>query len=195
VALLAIGCALPACGAPPAPVHESTAVRSTPAATGAGIGTARRLPPLGKLARTGAPINGLRCTGGGPGWAIHVELFARGHVVIVPAGIGITPPRRRHGAYVIGGRCRYPLWTSEPTGLVHVARPGLRLGDLFAIWGQPLTLRRLARWTAGVTAHVDGVRWRGDPAAIPLRHHAEIVVQAGAPVQRPHAGYLFPDGL
>jgi hypothetical protein len=124
-----------------------------------------------------------------------VELFARGHVVIVPAGIGITPPRRRHGAYVIGGRCRYPLWTSEPTGLVHVGRPGLRLGDLFAIWGQPLTLGRLARWTAGVTAHVDGVRWRGDPAAIPLRHHAEIVVQAGAPVQRPHAGYLFPDGL
>jgi hypothetical protein len=162
-----------------------------PVAAG-GIGPAWR---IGQVVRDGAPVDALRCTRAPAATAVHVELFARGHVVIVPAGIGIAAPRHRAGAYVTGGRCRYPLWTSEPTGLVRVGRPGLTLGDLFAVWGQPLARGRLGRWRAAVTAHVDGVRWRGDPRTIPLRRHAQIVLQAGAPVLRPHARYAFPAGL
>jgi hypothetical protein len=176
-------------GAAEAPVRQV-------AADGAGIGPARRLASLGEHARRGLAIGDLRCTTARrPVAAAHVELFARGHVVIVPAGLGVAPPRRRAGAYVTGGRCRYPIWTSEPTGLVRLARRDLTLGDLFALWGQPLSRGRMARWRATVRAHVSGLRWRGDPRRIPLVQHAQVVVQAGPPILRPNPDYRFPAGL
>jgi hypothetical protein len=116
---------------------------------------------------------------------IHLELFRAGKVVVVPAGIGIAPPRHRAGAYVTGGRCRLPLYTEEPTGLIGVARDGLTLGDLFAIWGRPLTADAV---------HVDGHRWDGPAAAVPLHDHAQIVVQTGPQRVTPHAEYRFPPG-
>jgi len=162
----------------------------------AGIGAAHRLPSLGERARRGLAIGELRCASARrPVAAAHVELFARGRVVIVPAGLGVAPPRRRDGAYVTGGRCRYPIWTSEPTGLLRLARRDLTLGDLFALWGQPLSPRRMARWHARVRAYVGGIRRRGDPRSIPLAPHAQIVVQVGPPVLRPNPGYRFPVGL
>jgi hypothetical protein len=117
-------------------------------------------------------------------WA-HIELFADGEGVLVPAGIGVADPRR-DGAYVTGGRCRFPLYTEEPTGLVGLARDDLTLGDLFRVWGRPLARDSVI--------HVDGERWTGAPAAVPLRHHAQIVVQDGGPLVEPHAQYRFPPG-
>jgi len=124
----------------------------------------------------------------------HLELFAHGRVVIVPAGIGVAPPRVEDGAYVRGGRCRYPLWTVEPTGLIDAARGGLTVGDLFAVWGRPLSRTRLAGFAGTVRAFVAGRPWRGDPGAIPLARHAQIVIEVGEPVIPPHATYRFPDG-
>jgi hypothetical protein len=116
-------------------------------------------------------------------------------VVVVPPGIGIAPPRRRRGAYVAGGRCSYPLRTREPTGVVEVERGrALTLGDLFAIWGRRLSRRRLASFRGRVDAFVGGVPWRGDPRAIPLRRHAQIVLEVGGRVP-PHVRYRFPTGL
>lgn len=162
---------------------------------GAGIGRARVLPSLGERARRGLAIGDLRCTTAQPVAAAHLELFARGHVVIVPAGLGVAPPRVRSGAYVTGGRCRYPIWTSEPTGLLRLGRRDLTLGDLFAVLGQRLSRRGMARWRATVRAYVGGARWRGDPRSIPLLPRAQIVVQAGPPLLRPNPGYVFPAGL
>jgi hypothetical protein len=113
---------------------------------------------------------------------VHVELFERGRGVLVPAGIGIRDGVR-DGAYVTGGRCRLPLFTEEPTGLVGVARDGLTLGDLYTVWG-----RRIG----AATVHVDGHRWTGSPGAVPLRRHAQIVVQTGNPTIVPHGQYRFP---
>jgi hypothetical protein len=188
-ALLGIILGLLVADAAEAPVRPATT-------DGAGMGAARRLPSLGEHARRGIAIGDLRCTAAQrPIAAAHVELFASGHVVILPAGLGVAPPRRRDGVYVTGGRCRYPIWTSEPTGLVRLARRGLTLGDLFALWGQPLSRGKMARWRATVRAHVGGVPWRGDPRRIPLRPHAQVVVQAGPPALRPNARYRFPAGL
>jgi hypothetical protein len=171
-------------------------VRQAAVDGGAGVGPARRLPSLGEQARRGLAIGDLRCTvARRPVAAAHVELFARGHVVLLSAGLGVAPPRRRDGAYVTGGRCRYPIWTSEPTGLVRLARRHLTLGDVFALWGQPLSRVRMARWRATVRAHVNGVRWRGDPRKIALTQHAQVVVQAGPPVLLPNARYRFPAGV
>jgi hypothetical protein len=84
------------------------------------------------------------------------------------------------------------VWSDESTGLLRLARRDLTLGDLFAVWGQPLSRSRLARWRAPVHAHVDGRPWRGDPRAIPLRDHAQIVLQAGGPRLEPNPRYEFP---
>jgi hypothetical protein len=130
-------------------------------------------------------------------YAIHLELFARRLVVPVPAGIGVAPPLRRSGAYVLGGGCSYPLETLEPTGVVRVDRARAHtptLGTLFAIWGQPLTRTRLATFSGHVLAFVDGREIEGQLTAIPLRRHAEVVLEVGGYIP-PHPKYTFPPGL
>ena len=111
---------------------------------------------------------------------VHVELFRRGDIVVLPAGIGIRGGRRS-GAYV-RGRCRAALWTEEPTGLVHLARPST-LGALFATWRRPLPPAR---------AWLTGRRWPGPLARLPLRDGAQVVVQEGLPLAPVHAAYTFP---
>lgn len=153
-----------------------------------GQGPAFRPPAV---LRTG-PVGILRCerTAGKP-YGAHIELFARDRGVLVPAGIGIGR-----------GGCLYPLRTVDPTGVVEVD-PGAvvgvpTLGELFELWGQPLSPRRLAGFKAGaglgVIAFVDGRRWQWDPRGIPLRRHAQIVIELDASVQ-PHPTYAFPPGL
>jgi hypothetical protein len=149
---------------------------------------------LGKEAAAGRPIGDLRCRGGErPRFRIHLELFAARRVVLVAPGIGIAPPRVRDGAYVRGGRCTYPLFTREPTGVVEVEKGGRpkTLADLFAVWGQPLSRRRMAGFRGEVSAFVGGRRRAGDPRTIPLGPHAQIVLEVGGYVP-PHPTYGFP---
>ena len=155
-----------------------------------------RPPPLSDAARAGRPVNRMRCTRGArPRFGVHLELFARRHVVIVPPGIGVAPPHGRRGAYVRRGRCSYPLRTREPTGVIEVEPGRARtLGDLFALWGRRLARTRLAAFRGPVAAYVGGRPWRHDPRAIPLRPHAQIVLEVGGHVP-PHTGYSFPPGL
>ncbi len=169
---------------------------AAPVVTPIGRGALFELP-TGARADRGAPIGRLRCAAAAGRWAdAHLEVFARGRVLIVPPGIGIALPRRRVGAAVRGGRCSYPVRTTDPTGVIRY-RPGrgLRLGDVFAVWGEPLTATRLCgfRSRAGVRLYVDGRRVFGPSAALVLRRHAEIVVEIG-PFVPPHATYVFAGG-
>jgi hypothetical protein len=161
----------------------------------AGRGARFRLPALSAAASRGVPISGLACTRHHPhAFAIHLELYGRGLVLPIPSGIGIAPPVRRSGAYVRAGRCGYPIRTLEPTGLVLVdPHRRLTVGDLFAIWGQQLGRTRLAGFSGPLLAYVDGHRWRGAPEQIPLRRHAQIVLEADGYVP-PHPSYTFPPG-
>ena len=152
---------------------------------------------LGRRAARARPIAGLRCTRrGGARFGVHLELFAARRVVLVPPGIGIAPPRKSRGAYVTAGRCSYPVRTREPTGVVEVARagPAKTLGDLFDVWGQPLSRTRMGGFRGTVTAYVGGRPWRRDPRSIPLHRHAQIVLEVGGHVA-PHPSYQFPPGL
>src|SRR5436305_5708296 len=154
-ALLLTTVLLAGCGAS----HPKSREPRIPFAPGIGKGPRYRPPSLGRAAAARRPIDGLRCTrSSGPRFGAHLELFAAGRVVLVAPGIGIAPPRVREGAYVRGGRCSYPLRTREPTGVIEVA-PGTRatLGDLFAMWGQPLGPRRMASFRGAVRAYVGGV--------------------------------------
>jgi hypothetical protein len=168
-----------------------------PAPVPVGHGAGFRLPAHGTTVAHARPIGRLRCARR-PGARVpaHVELFAAGRVVPVPPGIGVAPPLARHGAYVSGGRCSYPIRTSEPTGLLALRR-GMRLslGDLFAIWDQPLSRTRLGAFhttaRAPVRAYLDGRRWQSDPRTLPLAEGAVVVLEVGRYVA-PHARYLFP---
>ncbi len=161
-----------------------------------GRGPRYRVRPVSPAVARRATVLGLRCAHTrGRVYAVHLELYARRLVLPVPAGIGVAPPQRREGVYVLGGPCSYPLATFEPTGVV-VVDPGPvnDLRTLFAIWGEPLSRAALASFRGPVLAFLGGRRWRGAPGTIPLRRHAEIVLEVDGSVA-PHPSYRFPPGL
>jgi hypothetical protein len=121
----------------------------------------------------------VQCASGGRTFAVHLELFARRRVVIVPPGIG---------------DCASPLRTTEPTGVVHASAARRHtLGQLFHIWGRKLTRTGLLTFRGRVTVFLGGRRWDGEPGATPLTKHAQVVVEVGGYVA-PHPAYLFPKG-
>jgi hypothetical protein len=156
-----------------------------------GVG-ARFHPPV-----AGPPLGACRSTLG-TRIGVHVEVFAENRVVLLPAGIGARLPLRHSEGRISGARCFGELTTLEPTGVVLI-RPGgaLTVAALFRSWGQPLSARRLAGFTAPhgarVAAFVDGRRWPGSPSSIPLARHSEIVLEVGPHVP-PHASYRFAPG-
>jgi hypothetical protein len=162
-----------------------------------GDGLRFRPSPTGVRASRTEPVDGMRCLP--PGRivsAAHIEVFAGGHVVVVPAGIGLAPPLMRHGAYVSRGRCAYRIRTLAPTGVVLMeAGPTVTLGQLFDLWGQPLSYRRAAGFVApagtDVSVFIDGARWLGDPSSAPMDPAAQIAIEVG-PYVTPHARYTFP---
>lgn len=196
---LAAAVALPGCGTDPTPPPApQPAAKPLPTrAPSLGQSPKHRPPSLAARAAHGGPIDGLRCTTGNrPRFGVHLELFAARRVVLVAPGIGVAPPRTRRGAYVSSGRCSYPVRTREPTGVVEVETgpPAKTVGRLFAVWGQPLSRHRMAGFRGRVRAWVAGSRWTRGPRAIPLRPHAQIVLEVGGYV-RPHSTYRFPPGL
>jgi len=127
-------------------------------------------------------VGGMRCRNGAR-FSVHVELFARRKVVVVPPGIGIA----RSG-------CSYPLRTKAPTGVVQVAtNRRFTLGDLFTVWGRRLDRSHLVSFHGPVSVFVGGKRRSGDPRRIVLTKHAQIVLELGGYVA-PHPSYLFPKG-
>jgi hypothetical protein len=128
-----------------------------------------------------APLHG--------GGRIHLELFANGRVVIVPAAIGLRGARTTAGR-VTGARCRARLWTLDPTGVVRFARRST-LGSLFAVWGRRLDARRLLSFRGAVRVYRNGLRLHVDPRELVLRDRDQIVLQVG-PFVPPHATYRFP---
>jgi hypothetical protein len=125
----------------------------------------------------------------------HLDLFARGRRVRVPANIGIDPEFRFIS----------PLHTHDSTGVIHVEsanRATFRLGQLFGVWGVPLSATRIGGLRTGrgrvLRAWVNGRRVAGDPARIVLRSHEEIALAYGTRAQmpkRPPSRYAFAPGL
>ena len=110
---------------------------------------------------------------------VHLELFANGFVVIVPARIGVR-----------SARCRARTWTSEPTGVVRFYGAAT-LDDVFAVWGLPLGPTRMLGFRGAVRLYRNGSRLRGDPRRVPLRDGDELVLEVG-PYVPPHRSYRFP---
>jgi hypothetical protein len=76
--------------------------------------------------------------------------------------------------------------------VVEVAGTGTwTLGDFFRVWGRRLGRSQLLSFKSPVTVFVHGRRLHGNPRALVLTPHAQIVVEVGGYVT-PHTAYLFP---
>jgi hypothetical protein len=110
-------------------------------------------------------------------------VFVNRKVVIVPKGIGVSDKG-----------CRYPVSTDGPDGVVRVA-PGVRLGDVFRVWGQQLGSNQVGsfRATPPLRAYVGGKLVHGAVGEIRLTTHMQIVLELGGYVP-PHPFFLFAGG-
>ena len=124
----------------------------------------------------GLPIDSIRCDsmeGAVEHIHAHLKLTDRGRPLEVPAGIGIPQ----------GGGCLYWLHTHSADGLLHIESPVVKtftLGQFFDVWGQKLN-RTQAAGVHAARGHVlrvvvNGKVWKGDPRAVPLRDHEEILI-------------------
>jgi len=163
------------------PILASVVLIGAAAAAACVVGPARAQNMFG-----GAPIDGIRCESS-EGAVLHIhqhlQLFDRGRVVEVPAGVGIP------GA----SNCLYWLHAHANDGIIHVESPTRRsftLGQFFDIWGQDLSRTQAGGIHAarGGRLHVtvNGRSFTGDPRAIVLRDHEEIVIENGPPFGHPH---------
>ncbi len=142
-----------------------------------------------------APVDGIPCESNEQlTYHIHAHLsiFVDGQAATVPAGTGIHPQRG----------CIFWLHTHDTSGVIHVEAPSQRtftLGQFFDIWGQPLSASALLgnRTDAShqIRAYVDGQPYTGNPAAISLAAHTDIVLEYGPPFPATPAPFAFPAGL
>ena len=142
----------------------------------------------------------------------HVDIFANGLSVTIPAGLGIdiADPGVRHGPLPGGGLsyggislcakpCISPLHTHAPTGIVHVESPDKQdytLGRFFGEWGVRLDASCVGGYCspqARVAVFVNGKRFDGNPADIVFADHEEIAIVIGTPPVRIPATYGIPD--
>ena len=118
----------------------------------------------------------------------HLQIYVDGHPRALPGAIGLVNPKSSSTGTVTTyrqGLCTYWIATTAANGIIDIRSPVPRtytLGDLFAIWGQPLDSRSVAGVRGRVTATVNGRPWPGNPRTIPLREHDAIQLAVGRPV-------------
>jgi hypothetical protein len=147
------------------------------------LGFACASPAPAGVPPAGQPVDGIRCDQmEGAVFHIHqhLALYDRGKSVAVPSDVGRP---------LVGG-CLYWLHTHSPDGIIHVESPVFRsftLGQFFDIWGEPLTnsVAGPVRAKGKLTVFVDGHRYDGNPRAIELAQHTEIVIENAPPLVTP----------
>ncbi len=116
------------------------------------------------------------------GARMHLELFANQQVIAVPGGIGVSGGRTTLYGNVVDALWHAPAWSLEPGGVIHLAREGITLRDVFRIWGAELGPDRLLTFRGRVRAWVNGTPRTGDPADIVLRDRDQVVLVHGGDV-------------
>jgi hypothetical protein len=112
----------------------------------------------------------------------HLTILDHGKLVAIPDDVGRPTARN----------CLYWLHTHTPDGIIHIEAPvdrSFTLGTFMEIWRQPLsrTQAASARLKRGepMRVWVDGARSQGDPRAIKLASHTDIVIEVGPPFATP----------
>lgn len=125
----------------------------------------------------------------------HLDIYVNGKHEVVPQGIGIYD-----------GQFLTELHTHDTTGIMHVESPvaqNFDLGQFFGVWGVRLNENCIGGYCKTVPAgektpwkvYVNGQPYTGNPAALVLKSHQEIVFAIGTPPKKIPAHYKFPGGL
>jgi len=133
----------------------------------------------------GQPISGISCDAL-EGQRIHIHqhlaIYDHGKAVAVPYNVGRPSD----------APCLYWLHTHTPDGIIHIEAPVNRsfsLGDFFDVWVQPLSRHEAAgavlKPGEQMRVWVDGKPYAGDPRAIKLGNHTDIVIEVGPPYATP----------
>lgn len=165
-----------------------------------------KLAPNGHPA-TGQAVDGLPC--GQETVQVHyheyIEMYANGHPVNLPTGIGIVSPAgNANGGLASNGNtnCFYPLHV-HPTdqNVVHIESPAntqYNLGQFFDLFGQPLSAKQVAGYTADaghqlvfetIAENGSPVKYTGDPRNLVFDQagHETIVILYNSPNVHPKA--------
>jgi hypothetical protein len=167
-----------------------------PGPEGFPIPAAPALAPAFSVPRRTKTVDGIRCQSNEPlrqHHHTHLALFVDGKQRKLPAGIGVWPPLPASavasGQFLVTPKyCFSWLSTHFADGIVHTEAPVLRafvLGELFDVWGQPLSRTRVGPARGPVTAIVNGKVWTGDLRSIPLISHSRIQLEVGRPLVAP----------
>jgi len=112
----------------------------------------------------------------------HLSIIVNGEARAIPANVGIMETATTD--------CHYYVHTHDRSGKIHIEPPvatTFTLGQLFAIWGQPLGPTDVGGnpGLPVVIYLVDGTtasRYQGDFAAIELKSRRGIVIQMGTTI-------------
>ena len=134
----------------------------------------------------GSPIGRFTCVVNPPqelAFRAHLSIIVNNEPQKIPLYLGASPRPPTH--------CFFAIHTHDSSGRIHVtpAEPGIfTLGELFQIWGQPLSNTNVAGFTGlpveiyvtdnGTTVKVEDTDW----ANIELRPHREITIGLGTPI-------------
>lgn len=186
--------ALPTPPPPPTPVPQ-------PFPTSRLVGEQTYAPGDTSSGGQGSPVDGISCDFAAVHFHIHshLSLFYQGIQIAIPLAIGIVNPVISDGGRLaLNGSCLYHLHTHDSTGLIHIENqaPGtFTLGQVFDIWGEPLTRSNVAGFTGPVLVYIANCSqsrsvpflcdpptvYTGDPRAIVLSQHEQITIEVGGP--------------
>ena len=145
-------------------------------------------------------IDGISC--GSPVQTFHIHshlsIFHNGVQIADAVAIGIPGAvltTMNGGPYTNAGTCFYNLHTHDSSGIIHIeaaAPTNFTLGEVFDIWGEPLSTGNVAGFTGPMLVYVDtnehvaaATVFSGDPRAIVLTNHQQITLEVGGPFVYP----------
>jgi hypothetical protein len=167
---------------PPAPSVPPLSPTIDDLTDGHAVGTTRWPDPQ----TDGSPIGRFTCVFRPPqslAFRAHLSILVNNEPQKIPLYLGASRQPPTH--------CFYAIHTHDASGRIHVTpqAPGtFTLGELFEIWGQPLTNTNVAGIEGlpvevyvtddGTTVKVEDTDW----AAIELKPHREITIELGTPL-------------
>jgi hypothetical protein len=153
----------------------------------------------GSTASTTDPtINGIPCASNeqlAVHYHAHLSMIIDGNATVLPAGTGIDNTTQ----------CLYWLHVHANDGVIHIEAPAssanrkFTLGDVFAIWGKPLSKTQVGSTvltkSQKLEMWVDGKPYTGDPSKIVLGKYTQVVLEVSPPEVALPAPFVFPAGL
>jgi len=148
-------------------------------------------------AAAGGSIDGIPCNSSEQ-LAVHyhayLEIVVAGNDALIPANTGINQDQQ----------CLYWMHTHDTSGVIHIEAPQtsatrkFTLGEFFDIWGKKLDRTHVGDTTISgsqkLVVFVDGQEYTGNPRAIVLGKHTQVVLEVTPPQVSPST-YTFPAGL